>query len=223
MGRRSRKNKNKNKYKNKRNSVKSDVMPANISNSVAVLRFLKRDSDVGLFVDDDGKKFRVHKGYIYATLGWIPKGTWVSVKAEYAIHVKNRRLVATNTPEWFGNKEDGVDFDELAREASTPKTKKEYMYDGTINVIETNHDSSYFGLPIGTQYHWLAFKECPEEGDFVMASKTTGAIGGVIGYVQDIYEKSGKCLVNDEIVDIYDIAYKIINPEFLKSFEFANA
>lgn len=212
----------------KRNSVADKV-----SNAV-IMKFLKQEGDVGLFIDIQGKqKYWVHKQYIYGTLGWIQRGSTVAVKGEYLNPIKTVRLFVQNCPKNLNAKagvqtnifdeDDTVDFDELAKKASKKKKEKTYVYGDSVNIIAKEDESIYMGLPIGTQYHWLSWGEFPEEGDYVMCSKKTGISGDLFGYVSDVDEVKHTCKVAGVEVSTYDVGYRITNPLYLRSYKFANA
>lgn len=212
MGRRKRKNRRKNNKHRAQNRAQNRKQDKLIEGTVQV-EFLKRDGDVALVVLD-GEKYRIHKTHVYGNIGWIQKGSPIAVREAYLNPILNERLVVTNLPHWYGTarKED----------EKQPTSSKTYIYGDTIRVIDSQHESSRFGLPIGTQFHFLTFSECPEVGDFVMTNRT-GGHKDVMGYVANVDEKNQMCMVDGQSVPIESIGYKIINPEYLKSHKFANA
>jgi hypothetical protein len=211
MGRRKRnrgKNKNKNRNRNKnRNHIGNTVSGA------VTMKFLKRDGEVGLFMDDDGKKYRVHQAHIYGTLGWMPKGSHVAVKAAYATPVTNKRILVTNCPDWFMNG---------GKPSEDQPEDEPYIYESEGHVVDSDFMSSKLGLPIGTQYHWISLTEFPKVGDFVMGS-TSGEARGVLGYVTDLSEFRQECTINGVQYSIYAIGYRILNPMYLQGFVIAEA
>jgi len=228
MGRgRNKRNRNKsnNRNRNKSNNKRRGSVHDKISGATT-LKFLKRDSDVGLFMDADGSKYRVHKEHIYGTLGWVTKGARIAVKTAKMIPVTNQRLIVTNTPDWFGVKDENqteIDFNKQP-------TEEPYMYESDIQVITSDSDVAYFGIPKGTQYHWLAFKETPRVGDFVMVNYASSVGGTFYGVVKTVDKKSRSCSVKEYKtetihmnISTYDIGFIVINPDYLKSFKFANA
>jgi hypothetical protein len=198
MGRRS-KNRKRNRAKNRGAGTLVKCTPI-------TLKFLKRDGDVGLFKDKKGLKFRVYKAHIYASdMSMLKPGQKVSVTEEYIVPVANKRLVVANpVPQ------------------QQPDSSESYLWEGEPNVVATNHDSARMGLPIGTQYHHITYKEYPRVGDFV-AGMRMGKYRHIMGVVKEVDKPTGLCVVGDDYAPIEEIGYRILNPDFLKQYKFANA
>lgn len=199
---------NRNKNRNNRNNSHEARHKEFTGGAVVPVEFLKRDGDVAL-VRYQGEKFRVHKAHVFATLEWTNKGAIISARKPYLMPVINERLVIANI------------FD-LQDEKQQPKTSKTYIYGAEIKVIDSAYESSRFGLPVGTQFHFITFTETPEVGDFV-AGMRNGSHSNVMGYVDWVDEKNLMCKVNGKICPTEQIGYKITNPEYLKSFAFTEA
>jgi hypothetical protein len=190
---------NRNRNKNKKYEFEPGAVP---------VEFLKRDGDVAL-VRYEGEKFRVHKAHVFATLQWTEKGAIISTRKSYLMPVMNERLVITNI----------FDFEEKDEQ---PVNNKTYIYGTEIRVIDSAHESSRFGLPIGTQFHFITYAETPAVGEFV-AGMRNGTCSNVMGYVEWVDEKNLMCKINGKICPTEQVGYKIVNPEYLKSFAFTEA
>lgn len=237
MGRRRNlRNRNKNKSRNRNNNNNAVAKTETSPTSTRTMEFLKRDSNIGLFMDKDGNKFRVHKKHILATLGWIAKGASISVKTDYAIPVENKRLFVQNCPDWFMDEVDEVEDNpgestyvdaskmtqSLINNGQVQPSNKPYMFESDIQVVDSDFESINMGLPIGVQYHWISFTECPKKGDFVMGSRT-GNSKGVMGYVDAVDDFMETCVIAGGEYSIMDIGYRIMNPMYIQGFvEFAN-
>ena len=96
------------------------------------------------------------------------------------------------------------------------------MFESDIQVVDSDFESINMGLPIGVQYHWISFTECPKKGDFVMGSRT-GNSKGVMGYVDAVDDFMETCVIAGGEYSIMDIGYRIMNPMYIQGFvEFAN-
>lgn len=221
MGRRRNlRNRNKDKSRNRNNNNKAVAKTETYPTSTRIMEFLKRDSNIGLFMDKDKNKFRVHKNHIFGTLGWIPKGSKVSVRTSYAIPVKSKRLFVQNCPDEVEDSPGESSYVDAFNEIQP--SNKPYMFGSDIQVVDSDFESVSMGLPIGTQYHWISFAECPKKGDFVMGSMS-GNSKGVIGYVDVVDDFMDTCVISGEECPISDIGYRIINPMYIQGFvEFAN-
>lgn len=197
---------NRNRNRNKNHETRHNEF---LQRSGAVpVEFLKRDGDVAL-VRYEGEKFRVHKAHVFATLQWTEKGAIISARKSYLMPVMNERLVITNT----------FDFEEKDEQ---PVNNKTYIYGTEIKVINSAYESGLFGLPIGTQFHFITYAETPAVGEFV-AGMRNGTCRNVMGYVEWVDEKNLMCKINGKICPTEQIGYKIVNPEYLKSFTFTEA
>lgn len=201
MGRRNKKNRKKNRSNNRNTGNNFTPTFTPIS-----MKFLKRCGDVGLFVDGDGDKFRVHKEHIYGTFGWLVKGRYVSVRKEYLNEVKNKRLVVSNP----------------IPESKQPEDSEPYTFGHDIKVVASAYDAARLDFPMGTQYHHISYNEAPKKGDFV-AGMRTGGHKNLMGEVSYLTKDKDYCVVNGVLVSIYEIGYKIVNVDFFKKYKLANA
>lgn len=201
MGRKKR-NRTRNRNNNQNNSL--------VAIDWVGVKVLKTDGDVFLVKDNDDNKFRIHKTHVRATSGFVYKGRMIYTVGEYLIPVKNSRLVVSNPPLIPDIKPD-------------PKNEKGYyIYEYDIQCVASDFDVARFGFPIGTQYHPIAYTETPRVGDYVVGMRT-GSYRLVRGVVKEVDAASNLCIVDNYLCPISEIGYRVINPEFLKSFNFANA
>lgn len=184
------------RYKNRKNNRAKKT-------GVSNMEFLKRDGEVGLFLGDNQKKYRVHDTYVHGRIGWMPKGARVNVDTANAREVKNSRIIVTNCPGWF-----------------SAKKEEKYQYGDIIDIISSDFDSSRLGLPIGVQYHWIGFHEFPKIGDYVMGN-VNGSSRGLLGRVTSVNVENESCTINGAVHSIWEIGFRIVNPEYLEGFELA--
>lgn len=203
---------NRNRNRNRSNNHEARRKEFEQRSGAVHVEFLKRDGDVAL-VRFEGEKFRVHKAHVFATLEWTDKGAIISARKPYLMPIMNERLVITNLPDWYGQKKD---------DDKQPKSSKTYVYGAEIKVIDSAYESARFGLPIGTQFHFITYAETPAVGHFVTGMRN-GMYSNIMGYVEWVDEKNLLCKVNGKMCPTEQIGYRIINPEYLKSFAFTEA
>lgn len=183
------------------------------------LKFLKRDGDDGLFINEQGEKFRAHKDHILHNLYWLTKNQNAQVKKNHLRHVISQRTVVVNMPAWFVNeaKTEPGDTSILRSQAEMGSKKKEpeneYLHKGNIKIVSTVAEVDRYKLPIGTQFHIISFQEKPKVGDYVMAMITSKS--DAIGICESVDEDKGTCVVAGKTAKTRDIGYKIVNPDFL--------
>lgn len=142
----------------------------NSSTSVDAV-FLKRDSDVGLFMleGQEKTKVRIHKDNIKTPLYSIDKWDKFSMPKSLiqdAFPNARRVISCDDSPSATETKSGNLKYFE---------TEEEHKYAQSTQEITTSHLSEFYHLAIGTKYYWLSPRCIPELDDIVLLKDRHGA------------------------------------------------
>jgi hypothetical protein len=176
--------------------------------------FLKRDSDVGLFMLKTKQKLRVHKSQIDYNLAGIDKGAKFTIPKSMITSdrlVESRRMKVSNL---LKNETEKVN-----------NSRKTHRYSNSLMVINDGEDADFYKIPVGTKYYWLGLDDIPILGDVVMVSdwrEDNHTIVKITNVNVDSEKVFGKVLATNaqkELGMIYkwfrmsDVGFVILNPK----------
>jgi hypothetical protein len=171
----------------------------NKNNRTVPMNVLKIEGTKALLRDKSGDKFWAELRHTYKLKNSWLKENKLSYK-EKEINVIERLVIkVTSSRKIINNK--------------SLSTKK-YKYEKNICVVDSENKAKSFGVSVGTKYHWLAFGEYPNVGDYIMTALTSNSFSGKVGKVTKVDKKKRVCFVSNIPIPVWEISYKIIDKNF---------